>query len=327
MEGMRALALFALCLTASCVAANAGATGQGGARLNDARVDMAGTSADALYPVCWPAEAAAPQSVTLTFLDGDVVFEARDGASNSTGRCVREIASSFPFATRPSGAVVVKPPSEPVPGWDVLAWVKLLAPTRFGPERGVLDPAPLVRACLEAGGPVRAATRFEVSHTPSFSVHVPGGALLDAERCIEAVLGSTAWPSTREFVLAFPSSARAPAPAGDVSFYVAAKTSPLGPLDPTAVRESLRLQQAAVGQCWESALRRRAGLGGGRTFRFRTDDTGRPVQVWVTGNVSDAPTAADLLLDQCLSTVLKGAHVEGAGAGDGVYTWIFAARG
>ncbi len=322
---MRSAPLLAALLL-SC-ATPSGPTGQGGAQFRETKVEPPAAPVEAVYSVCWPAEAPVGR-VTLVFEGGGaILFEARDGATNSTARCLREIAATWPWAQRPAGTVELAPPGRPPSGWEVLAWVKLLSATRYGPERGVLDPAPLVRGCLSAGGGLREATRFEVTHTPSFAVVVPGGAATDSERCVEAVLGSTAWPSTRAFALAFASDKGAPAAAGDVSFYFAPGGDALPALDPARVSESVRLRQKGVAACWEAALGRRGGLGGGRTFRFRTDDTGGIASAWVAGNASDAPTAADYVLDGCLRAVLRGVRVEGAGAGEGLYTWVFATRG
>lgn len=121
---------------------------QGGAVFRDVAVESPSVPASALYSVCWPQEASPTERVQLTWLDDDVVFEAQLGASNSTGRCLREIATTYPFATRPTGTLSLGPPRQPLDGWAVLAWVKLLSASRFGPERGLLDPSPLVRACL-----------------------------------------------------------------------------------------------------------------------------------------------------------------------------------
>lgn len=323
---MRPSVLLPLVLSA-CATTPEGPTGQGGATFREVQVSASAAPIEALYAVCWPADALPKQRVTLQ-LDpgGGVMFEAKDGASNSTARCLREIVATWPWSGKPAAPIEVAPPPGPPGGFAALAWVKLLSPARYGPERGLTDPAPLVRACLERGGGVRDAARFEVTHAPAYAVKVPGGAMTDAERCIEAVLGSTAWPSTREFALDFQSSAGAPAAAGDVSAYLTPKQPASAPLDPMRVSEAIKLQQQSVAQCWEQALARRAGLGGGRTFRFRTDDTGALTAIWVAGNASEAPTAADYLLDQCLLHVLQRTRIAGGGAGEGLYTWVFAAR-
>ena len=74
-------------------------------------------------------------------------------------------------------------------GWAVLAWVKLLSTSRFGADRGLLDPAPLVSACLSRAGPVRPSTRFLVRHTPGFEVRALPSALADSGR-----FSSSGWP-------------------------------------------------------------------------------------------------------------------------------------
>ena len=323
---MRRPLLLTLVFTA-CATTPEGPSGQGGAAFRDVQASSSAAPIEALYAVCWPADALPKHHVTLQFdPGGGVMFEAKDGASNSTARCLREIVSTWAWTEKPTAPIEVAPPAGPPGGFAALAWVKLLSPSRYGPERGLTDPAPLVRACLAQGGAMRESARFEVTHAPAYSVKVPGGAVTDAERCIEAVLGSTAWPSTREFALDFQSLAGAPPAGGDVSLYVTPKQPASSPLDPMRVSEAIKLQQQGVAQCWEQALIRRAGLGGGRTFRFRTDDTGALTAIWVAGNASEAPTAADYILDQCLGQVLKRTRIAGAGAGEGLYTWVFAAR-
>jgi hypothetical protein len=299
------------------------AAGQGGAKFGEVAAPTLDPAA--LFAVCWPQDALPSQRVTLTFDPGGVIFEAHDGASNSTGRCLRELATSVKWPKQPS-TLEVRPPSQPIDGWAALAWVKLLSPSRFGPERGVTDPTGTVAACLARGGPLRPTTRFVVRHTPGFEVRVLPSALSDSERCVEAVLAATAWPSARELFFDFSTPGGAPAPAGDVSLYVA----PSGPssgaaLDPNMVKERVQAVSPAVGGCWEEALARRTTIGGGRTFRFRVGDDGFVTDAWVAATMSDGPTAADLTLDRCLVRVLKGVHFAPQ-AGDGVYTWVFAAR-
>ena len=273
--------------------------------------------ASELFNVCWREDA--PAAVKLTFMPGDVMFESAD---NSTGRCVREIAQTYPWAgDRPSGELEVKPvqPS----GWAVLAWVKLLAATRFGPERGLLDPAPLVAACL-AQGQVRSGTSWAIRWDPALRVSaLPAGVLTDQERCVEAVLGATAWPSSRAFTFSF--SGAAPKPGGDVSFYYP-KDGTAAPLDAQRVHDAIALVKPAVGVCWENALNRRAGIGGGRTVRITVGEDGSVAHVAVANNATDARgSAADYLLDRCLVGAVKGARF-GPGAGDTAYSWVFGDR-
>ena len=139
-----------------------GATGQGGAAFNDT-VKAPGVPAEALFELCWPDDATPTQRVSLvTMANGDVVFEAQEGASNSTARCIREIATTYP-GKRPAGEVKLGPATKRPSGWVVLGYVQLLSPARFGPERGVLDPAPLVRACLSQGDAPRPSRLVRVS--------------------------------------------------------------------------------------------------------------------------------------------------------------------
>lgn len=272
-----------------------------------------------MFAVCWPAESKG--SVNLVFQPNDVMFDVHDGATNSTARCMREIATAVTWSPRPT-TLTIRAPSKPAAGFVVLAWVKLLSSTRYGPERGLVDPAPLVRACLSLGTP-RESTRFEVSHDPGFAVRTIPVALSDSERCIEAVLSSTAWPSTRAFTLTFDEVAFAPAAAGDVSFYATPASSSEGVLEPVATREALSLKQAAVASCWDEARTRRAGLGGSKTFRFRAKG-GLVTSVWSTSNTTELTSpAVDYRFDACLAAVVKVTRF-GSASGDGVYTWVFA---
>jgi hypothetical protein len=235
---------------------------------------------------------------------------------------MREIADTYPWgAERPSGELTVTPAAPS--GWAVLAWVKLLSPSRFGPERGLLDPAPYVAACLEKGA-VRPGTHYAIRWGTALSVGVlPSGAVTDGERCVEAVLGATAWPSTRTFTVAF--DGKRPAAGADASFYFASD-KPVTPIDPQRVHDALALTKPAVAACWETALNRRAGLNGGRTVRISIGEDGSVSQVSIAANASDArATAADYLLDQCLVQAVKGARF-GPGAGDTAYSWVFGDR-
>lgn len=314
----------ALAVVLSLFACATPSASQGGARLQPVTAEAVSLPPQALFAVCWPQDALSSQRVVLTFLPEDVVFEVKEGASNSTGRCLREVASTVKWPSRPS-TLEVAPPVQPIDGWAVLAWAHLLADARYGPERGVLDPGPLVSACLARGGPLRPATRFVVKHTPGFEVRALPSALSESERCVEAVLSATAWPSTRELFFDFLAAKNAPPPAGEVSAYVAPTQATGVALDPLLVKDVVRLAGPKVGACWDAALARRTSIGGGRTFRFRVDDSGAVAAAWVAGTMSEGGTAADYLLDRCLVDALKGLRFP-AQAGDGVYTWVFAAR-
>lgn len=311
----------ALLVLSACATPSAG---QGGAKFESVGPVALSLPPDALFAVCWPQDALSDQRVKLTFVQGDVMFEGVNGASNSTGRCLREIASSATWARRPE-SLEVAPPTQPIDGWAAAQWVKLLSPSRFGPERGVVDPGALISACLQTGA-LRPSTRFLVRHTPGFEVRTIPSALSDAERCVEAVLSATAWPSSRELFFEFASAKGAPAPEGDVSPYFA----PNGPssgagLDPSMVKDRMQSASPKVAACWDAALARRTSIGGGRTFRFRVGDDGAVSHAWVTATMSEGATAADLLLDRCLTAALREVHFPPQ-AGDGVYTWVFAAR-
>ena len=302
--------------------ASADSAGQGGAQFRGAAPIQTSLPPESMFGVCWPPGSTG--AVSLVFLPNDVRFETADGATNSTGRCLREIATTVVWSPRPLQLTVL-PPSGPVAGFVALAWVKLLSSTRYGAERGLIDPAPLVRACLSLG-PVRAPTRFDVAHEPGFAVHTIPEALTDSERCIEAVLSSTAWPSTRAFMLSFDDLAAAPSAQGDVTFYATPKTSSSGPLEPTSTQGTLSLRQAAVSACWDEARARRAGIGGSRTIRFRTKD-GAVTDAWFTAMPSTSMTAAvaDYRFDGCLAAALKATRF-GSATGDGVHTWVFASK-
>lgn len=315
-----------LLLVAGC--ATTPSAGQGGASFNPA--GKASAPIEALFDLCWPADATAQQKVVLTRLpSGDYGFEAQEGASNSTARCLRELAASYPGNAAP--AFTVGPPSAQPTGWSVLAYVQLLAPTRFGAERGILDPAPLVHACLSKGDRPRASVQFSIAFEPELVVRLLSGgawvpALTDSERCIEAVLGATVWPATRPFRFDF-NAKNAGMPAGDVAVYFAPGGSAASSLDPTKLKEAISSAGPAVSICWEAALLRRAGLQGGRSVRLRADDTGAMTSVTIVGNVSAEPvTAADYLLDQCLVAAATKVRFPGGPAGDGVYSWVFAER-
>src|SRR5439155_20831452 len=202
----------------------------------------------------------------------------------------------------------------------VLAWVKLLDATRFGPERGILDPENYVSACLGHGA-MRPGVQVAIRHAPALSVTIfPSGALTDVERCVEAVLGATAWPSTRPFT--FELSGGSSAAQADVSFYFSPAT-PVSPVDPQRVRDAMQKAQSRVAICWESALQRRAGLAGGRTVLISIDGDGAAKDVSIVGNASDTPlTAADYLLDQCLVGAARDVRFGGGAPGDAAYSWV-----
>ena len=107
-----------------------------------------------------------------------------------------------------------------------------------------------------------------------------------------------------------------------------APTGASGGLDPVRVKEAMSLCGPAVSACWNQALARRPGLGGGRSVRLRVDDSGGVTQVSVVGNVSaESMTLSDYLLDLCLTNAAKSARFPAGAAGDAVYSWVFAQRG
>jgi hypothetical protein len=299
-----------------------GPSGQGGAGFRTALSDAPVVPMQALYPLCWSATANAQERVKLLPLaGGDVTFEVKNGASNSTGWCLREIVTSYPVGQRPVAEEELAPPVEPVELWAALAWVKLLAPGRFGPERGLLDPAPLAAACF-AKGTIREGT-IAVEHAPILSVR--GLTSLEAERCLEAVLASTAWPSPKDIRMRLVAPPRGVAASGDVSHYFAPEAEALGVLDAQTVRETMRSVSPKIGACWNETLVRRVGIAGSRTFRLRTDQNGQLVSAWVSSALTDGEPAVDAILDRCIWQSIKGLRFPGT-TGDGAYTWVFATR-
>ncbi len=318
--------------------------GQGGAVFRATPSARPTVGARALMDVCWPRDAVArpgERRVTLDFVlaDGrlaDLMFETAGGASASVGRCMREVAWVYPWGPgeRPSRLEVL-PPDRPASGWAALAYVRLLSEGLYPDDRGLLDAAPGVRACLARGLGVRPGVRFVVAASP-VQVMVEGGGepapVTDSERCVVAVLGATQYPGTRGYALDFSSLEGAPAPAdaSSVSVYFAeALPAAIGAIDPARAREALALRGPAVAACWEAALGRRAGLAGRRSMRIRVGPSGRVESAQVVGNQSDAGgEAADLLLDQCLARAVAGAKFEGVtgGSAELVYSWVFARR-
>ncbi|MBL8922434.1 MAG: hypothetical protein JNJ54_26515 [Myxococcaceae bacterium] len=312
------LSLLALC---GCKTVE-GPAGQGGAGFRAVSQEAPAVPMEAMFGICWSPAAGAQERVKLMPQPGgDVLFEAKNGASNGVGWCLREIVTSYPVAARPTAELEVAPPSKPVDLWAALAWVKLLAPSRFGPERGLLDPAPLAAACL-ARGTVNEGT-IAIEHSPTLVVR--GLTSLEHERCLEAVLAATAWPAPKDVRLSLSRPARGIEPSGDVSHYFSPEGAALGVLDAQTVKEAMRSLSPKVGACWNEALVRRAGLGGARTFRLRTDPSGVLVAAWVSTGLTDGPAAADAILDRCLAQALTGLRFPGT-SGDGAYTWVFATR-
>lgn len=215
--------------------------------------------------------------------------------------CARGIITSYPVAQRPTAEQELAPPTAPVDLWAALAWVKLLAPGRFGPERGLLNPAPLAAACF-GKGTVRDGV-IAVEHSPILSVR--GLASIEAEH-IEAVLASTAWPAPKDIRMKLVAPPRGLAAAGDVSHYFAPDSDALGVLDAQTVRDTMRTISPKIGACWNETLVRRAGIGGGRTFRLRTDQNGQLVSAWVSSSLTDGAPAVDAILNRCIAQSIAG---------------------
>jgi hypothetical protein len=154
---------------------------------------------------------------------------------------------------------------------------------------------------------------------------VRGLSSLENERCLEAVLAATAWPAPKDVRMKLSKPPRDVVPFGDVGHYFAPDGVALGVLDAQIVKETMRSISPKVGACWNEALVRRAGLGGARTVRLRTDASGTLVAAWVSTGLTDGPAAADAILDRCLVQALTGLRFPGT-SGDGAYTWVFATR-
>ena len=288
---------------------------------------------------CWSAPGA-PGVVVLTLMSEggqlrDVLFATREGASNAEARCLRAVAFAYPWQPGSVPATLeVRAPASSPSGWDVLEHVRLLTSGAFPAPRGLVDSAPLVAACLKQGTGLRAGLSFVLETTP-VSVGLRQGdeavsPLTDTERCVSAVLGSTLYPGTRTFTLTFAGAASPAADPKRVAWYFDPAGAAPGPetLSPLSVKEALWVLQPMVRSCWEAAIDRRAGLSGGRSWRFSATPAGALEQVHVISNQSDArEEAADYLLDQCLAQVLARAHLSTGGArGVGTYSWVFAQR-
>ncbi len=299
---------------------------QGGIAFTSVSVDP-GASFEEVAAVCWPFESDEHQRVTLHIQpDGNIFFDVTEGASNSTARCLREVAALYPAGPgKPTGDVTLSPPWGRLDGWSVLAWVKLLSSNRQSSvDHGIVDAAPLVKACASTGMGLHSTSVFQVTHIPNFAAHVIGGSATDSERCVESVLGAMAWPNTREFTFTFGPKTRVQ-PAGSVAWYFGPQDGSTGVLEPQKIKDAVSLLKPKVAECWNAALARRPALGGGRTIRFRAA-SGRVVSAWVVANASDArESAIDYILDGCLVSALSTANFEGA-SGEGVYSWVFAAR-
>ncbi|MFT3835789.1 MAG: hypothetical protein QM723_02185 [Myxococcaceae bacterium] len=286
-----------------------------------------------LFAVCWPANTPANAAVVLDFSHADDVgFDTQNGATNSTARCMREIAFSVPAAERPHGQLTVSPGEAPS-GWAILAWVKRVSMPVAG-NASITDPAPLIAGCLTLDGGIRKGLKAAVGFEPALESHLSlggrhGSASTDAERCVLAVLGSTKWPSTRPYELDLPESDLLK-PAPNTAF-AAAYDSAHGFTGPT--RDALQVKSAfaaelrKVSACWEDAISRRAGLAGGRTVRLQVDASGAQTKVAVAPFAGDGLEVSDELLDRCLLDVASAVKLPAGEAGQASYSWIFAERG
>jgi hypothetical protein len=249
--------------------------------------------------------------VILDFADPTTAFEVQDGASNSIGRCVREVGLSFVFPQKPTGKIEVRAPKQPMNGWAVADWVKLLAAGRYSSERGILNPGPQLTGCLQE-------MAIDATVIQSSGIFVESNPPSESARCVAAVLSSVAWPSQKNLVMTFsPKEKAVPLtryfrPAGDA----------LNPLAAESVSAVIKSASPQVGACWNETLIRRTGIGGAKTFRFSVDAKGKVSAAWVA---ESSFGIHDALLDACLERVLFLLQFEPT-AGEGVYTWNFATR-
>lgn len=300
-----------------------------------------------LLDPCWPPDSPPEQRVVLTLIRGednalkDVMFEPKNGASNSVGRCLRQVVWRYPWRGDVPETIEIAPPSAPSNGWAVLEHVRLLTSDAYLQPRGIVDAIPLVQACLAHGTGTRPEISFHVSTAPVRvtllspqigSVVRPTDPVTDTERCIQAVLASTAYPGSRAFVFDFGRGAAAgePAPRDAVAHYLepAGITDAPGEVDQSQAKAALAGIQQEVGKCWEATLDRRGAVSGGRTFRIRVEPSGRVGFVQVVGNRSEMGDAVDYQLDKCVADAVRAARIpppEG-GPGEFAYSWVFAQR-
>lgn len=303
----------------------------------------------ALMDCCWPEAGISPERVRLEILtDGnrirDVLFETEGGASNGVARCIREVAFSSVWPDGiPSSVEVTRPITRPS-GWLYLAHIAMLnngAP----PDRGLLNPAPVIRSCLDRGGfrpslrmraqtrPTRVEPFIEMSpvNQPHERFAEATEVRSDSERCVEAVLASTVFPVARSFEFDFSDLSRAPAaaPAAEVAFYFPIENTRQfsGTLEAARVQEGLTDRRSAISECWEKALSRRSELAGARRLEVRLRTTGRVVATQVIG-AEGTPEVVDYLFDRCLVHAIEEAKFIGSidGPARFAYTWIFGHR-
>lgn len=270
-----------------------------------------------LFGVCWPKDAPKDARVRLELSTDDARFETFDGADNATGRCLRELAAAFPFTQRPTQPIDVRPPTQPLDGWAVLGWTRLLAASRFTPSRGLLDPLPAAASCVALGAP-RPTLTFTVSREPELLIQPSAPLSQPSEHCLEAVLGAVAWPGSR--VLTFTFAAPPPAVGADrAGSLYASGPSDGAALDPAVVRRAFAARREQVQQCWEEVMARRPTAAGVRTVRWAPGT--QALQAWV---VPEPGGVADVLLDACLVALVQQAPFEVTGPGE--FSWSFGPR-
>lgn len=297
---------------------------------------------------CWPQDASGEESVVLTLIrDGgklrDIFFETKGGATNAVGRCLRQVLWEYPWRGDIPETIEVTPPSEPPHGWATLEHIRLLSSASFGADRGVLDPIPLVQACVRHGGGLRPGLVFAVRTQPVRvfalaagigSAFKPTEVVSGAERCVQAVLSSTVYPGSRSYILDFSRGTPPgePAALAEVAQYLdpAGAKEATGNLDFSHAKAALQGLQPAIGACWEATLNRRAGVSGARTFRIRVEPSGKVAFAQVIADRSSGAgtEAVDYLLDRCIADAVRSAKIpppEG-GAAEFAYSWVFALR-
>ncbi len=297
----------------------------------------------AVFDACWPEPEGLDRKVTLQLAEGPPrsSFTTEGGANNSVGRCAQEVAQKYPWPQGRPGSVTLQPPLVQPDGWTYLAYAALLAPAPDPAKpAGLVNPGPLVRACLESG-PYRPYLRYRVQPTPT---RVSGFIVVEsratqersrenvelqgsAERCVAAVLSAAQWPGSRSFELSFPSFEDAPpsaSPAG-VAMYFRPVSDGAATPEGKIAKQAFAPHRRAMRACFSEVSRRRPGMGGVRTMKLQVAADGRVVSVGVLPN-DEGAELQDYLLDQCLAEVVQKARLSTGGPSELAYSWVFEQR-
>jgi len=276
------------------------------------------------------------------------VYRLEGGAEEVTAQCLGQVAQEYPWpGANPPEQLKLSADTAPTPsGRAGLEHVALLTTHNQGATRGIREATPLVRACLDRGGPVRPGLVFRVTTQPvnvtgqlltapgSTTTVQPAPLVSDVERCVQAVLAATEYPGPRTLLLDFsrgqpglPAS-----PPDQVAWYFEPPGTPpsSGAIDPVEAQAAIAGIQPQVSACWDEVVSRRGGVGGGRSLRMRVQPSGELqfVQVVADQSTGGAGEAVDYLLDRCLVREAHRASLprpEGDAA-DFIYSWVFAVR-